>query len=243
MLDDPRRPGVLRTMVERTTAQQDTLDREPDRRATNAERCFLLTIAHHPDPARIGQRAILGRGPNPLGRLEPLYAAPGAEVGRTLGDPFVSRRPSVLSVEEDGAVRWRREDHGSGMLADGLPVARSVRFGPDQLARGVVLELAERVVLVLSTRESRPTTTPGERFGLVGESEAIERVRAAIRHVADLDVPVLLRGESGTGKELVAQALHRASGREGQWVAVNVAALAPTARTESTATTSTSCAT
>ncbi|MCP6756754.1 sigma-54 factor interaction domain-containing protein, partial [Klebsiella pneumoniae] len=40
---------------------------------------------------------------------------------------------------------------------------------------------------------------------------------------------VHLRGESGTGKELVARAIHRYSRRaQGNFVAVNIAALSPT---------------
>ncbi|OGV50606.1 MAG: two-component system response regulator [Lentisphaerae bacterium GWF2_52_8] len=43
--------------------------------------------------------------------------------------------------------------------------------------------------------------------------------------VAPTRNPVLITGETGTGKELVAKALHKLSGREGDFVAVNVAGL------------------
>lgn len=48
---------------------------------------------------------------------------------------------------------------------------------------------------------------------LVGRSEALQRIKAMIDRCAALHVPVLLRGEPGTGKTLVANILHRQSGR------------------------------
>jgi two-component system nitrogen regulation response regulator GlnG len=47
------------------------------------------------------------------------------------------------------------------------------------------------------------------RIVIVGDSDAIEDVRWAIKRVADLDVPGLIRGETGSGKEMVAGALVR----------------------------------
>ncbi len=68
----------------------------------------------------------------------------------------------------------------------------------------------------------------GQRRGtIIGDSEAVRRVRALVEKVAETDATVLVRGESGTGKELVARELHERSSvrRRGAFVAVNCAAL------------------
>jgi DNA-binding NtrC family response regulator len=63
-------------------------------------------------------------------------------------------------------------------------------------------------------------------FGLlIGESQPMQAVYEQIDKVARTDSPVLVLGETGTGKELVAEAIHRASGRTGQFVAVNCGSL------------------
>ncbi len=46
-----------------------------------------------------------------------------------------------------------------------------------------------------------------------------------IESIATTSQPVLITGETGVGKELIAQAIHRLSGRKGNIVAVNVAGL------------------
>ncbi|HXK57429.1 MAG TPA: sigma 54-interacting transcriptional regulator, partial [Gammaproteobacteria bacterium] len=46
-----------------------------------------------------------------------------------------------------------------------------------------------------------------------------------IEAIADTREPVIITGETGTGKELIAQALHKASGRSGKMVSLNVAGL------------------
>ncbi|MBB3181097.1 sigma-54-dependent Fis family transcriptional regulator [Variovorax sp. Sphag1AA] len=64
---------------------------------------------------------------------------------------------------------------------------------------------------------------------MVGDSQAMQRLKQQIVKVAPLDVPVLLTGESGTGKELAAHAIHKLSPRrDGTMVMVNAAALPAT---------------
>jgi two-component system response regulator PilR (NtrC family) len=61
---------------------------------------------------------------------------------------------------------------------------------------------------------------------LVGQSVAMQQVRALVEKVARSMAPVLVQGESGTGKELVARAIHSVSPRAGApFIAVNCGAI------------------
>ncbi|HEX4960686.1 MAG TPA: sigma 54-interacting transcriptional regulator [Thermoanaerobaculia bacterium] len=201
-----------------------------ERRQRARSRIPALTIIYHPEIRRVGERAILeglsDGQPVQLSRLEPGFAPPGQADRRPLGDRHLSRSPLRLtSIRNDGALQLSLGESRIRVLADGSPVYESYVFTPDDVERGVILELADRIVLLLHTLPSSPIPTP-ERFGLIGESEGILRIRHEIRRVADLEVPVLLRGETGTGKELVARAIHQASRRHnGPCLFVNVAAI------------------
>jgi DNA-binding NtrC family response regulator len=64
---------------------------------------------------------------------------------------------------------------------------------------------------------------------LVGESRAMDQLRALLPRYAAADCPVLIQGESGTGKELVARAIHELSPRrQGPFLALNCAAVPET---------------
>ncbi|MGH7701481.1 MAG: sigma 54-interacting transcriptional regulator [Gemmatimonadales bacterium] len=67
---------------------------------------------------------------------------------------------------------------------------------------------------------------------IIGRSPAILRVVAQIQRYAQTNLPVLVVGPTGSGKELVARHLHWKSGRSGELVDVNCAAL-PRDMTES----------
>jgi two-component system nitrogen regulation response regulator NtrX len=67
------------------------------------------------------------------------------------------------------------------------------------------------------------------KFGeMIGQCQAMQKVREKIQQYAATDMPVLILGESGTGKELVAYALHRHSRRASKPMqTVNCSTLAP----------------
>ncbi len=61
---------------------------------------------------------------------------------------------------------------------------------------------------------------------MIGESQALEEIRAMIEKVAPSDARVLITGGNGSGKELVARSLHDKSARkDGPFIEVNCAAI------------------
>lgn len=60
---------------------------------------------------------------------------------------------------------------------------------------------------------------------IIGESASIRSLRAMIAMAAPTPLPVLIQGPTGAGKELVAEAIHRQSGRAGRFIAFNVCAI------------------
>ncbi len=188
-----------------------------------------LTILGHPETRRVGERAALldlssGREML-LSRTEPEFSPPGESAPRPLAVPYLSRRPWLLRPAAGGGVTLLRGDSPISLAANGEPVAGEAGFSAAEVDCGVVLLLADRVVLLLHRfRPVFPDSLP--RYGLVGLSDSLLDLCRQIARVADLDVPVLLRGESGTGKELVAAALHRASSRRDRpFLALNMGAL------------------
>ncbi|MGC1273427.1 MAG: sigma-54-dependent Fis family transcriptional regulator, partial [Planctomycetaceae bacterium] len=85
----------------------------------------------------------------------------------------------------------------------------------------------EREDLIRSREQLAETVTQGVQ--LIGESQAMQALRATVSRLAATDLPVLLLGESGTGKEVVAQSLHYQGPRADKpFIAVNCAAITET---------------
>jgi len=79
-----------------------------------------------------------------------------------------------------------------------------------------------------SPSREQPSTEANEPVipGMIGNCKPMQELFRRIRKVAMTDSTVLINGESGTGKELVAQAIHKLSGRrDADMISVNCAAI------------------
>ena len=99
------------------------------------------------------------------------------------------------------------------------------------------LDFQELQIVLLRAIEKRSLQIEGQRLveqaesksafcGMIGGSEAMQRVYQSIQAVADSNTTVVLRGESGVGKELVANAITQSGARAHRpYVCLNCSAI------------------
>ncbi|MDC3955176.1 sigma 54-interacting transcriptional regulator [Polyangium jinanense] len=197
---------------------------------------LALTILYHPVLERVGDRVLIDDSPGrpfALSRAEPVFAPPSTPgEGEPLGDEHLSRKPIHFTAAPDGGLRIDVGDSSTALNLRGQRLLGSAMLSAKELARGVVLELGHRIVLLAHHAGTSEYVLDGgaddDARELAGASDGLRRVLWDIRSIADLDLPVLLRGETGSGKELVARAIHRASlRRDKPFVPVNLGAIPP----------------
>ena len=88
-----------------------------------------------------------------------------------------------------------------------------------------VRKAAERQALVSENRDLKRELTQLKHKAIVGSSPTLRKALSVATQAAPSSANVLVLGESGTGKELLARHVHEHSGRKGEFVAVNLAAL------------------
>jgi len=87
-------------------------------------------------------------------------------------------------------------------------------------------ELRKLVTSALKLTRRHPDRR--SRHVLLGDSEAMRRIRGMVVKLSRSQAPVYVRGESGTGKELVARLIHEKSARaDGPFVPINCGAVPP----------------
>jgi hypothetical protein len=121
--------------------------------------------------------------------------------------------------------QWHVEDRGSrnGTFVNGVRVEQAV------LADGDVIDAGDTVLryrdALAAGGEPVYSVDPATPRGLGSLVPEIQRELGELQKAAASLLTVLVEGETGTGKELVARAVHAASSRRGQFVAVNCGAL------------------
>jgi DNA-binding NtrC family response regulator len=145
-------------------------------------------------------------------------------IRRVLGTAAaIDPTPGLAGVEAAMPVRFAEAPVGAlccRWAADARPDADRARA----LMAAAAAACAPNLRALLDRVHAAPPSS--ETLGLLGTSDAIARVREAIRRAATVPFPVLVEGESGSGKELVASAIHEASARrKHRLCAVNCAAI------------------
>ena len=133
--------------------------------------------------------------------------------GLELFNQFESQRPQsiVIMTGHTGVKGLIGTMTGDGVLYMKKPIEPREMLG---------------IVNAVGESDSSIADHGSKHFGvLIGESGAMHSVYEQIRQVAPTDSTVFIQGQSGTGKELVAEALHRMSGRTGLFVPVNCGGL------------------
>ena len=152
----------------------------------------------------------------------------------------------TLSGTGSSALEWLKTLREQGARADVILTAASadlsmaiaaLRAGAsdllvkpyrdEQLRASIQRCLRRRQMLRESFLLRRRETAAPRVQGLIGESPAMRQIFDLIDRIAPTNSTVLLEGETGTGKELIARAIHRRSGRKGEFVAVNCGSITP----------------
>jgi len=146
----------------------------------------------------------------------------------------------AATIEWIGQLRQQAEIAPIVLLTEGLDMPlmlAALRAGVTDLVdpSGGGAALAEALARVLGRPQragrsgiSEAVQAGGEIFasdGIVGASSSMSSLCDVVKRVAVMPTTVLIQGESGTGKELVARALHRLSGRTGNFAAINCGAI------------------
>ncbi len=138
-----------------------------------------------------------------------------------LPDRWMSTLHARIAARKGGFVL---EDLGSknGTAVNGIEQEQHL------LRDGDLIEVGHSLLLFRDSLPPCMAHAPSSHRGFSTISPTFARELSGITAVAASRVPVLIHGETGTGKELIARGVHKISGAQGAFVAVNCGALAPT---------------
>ncbi len=204
-------PGMSHNIREQTTAV-------PSRRVSRVGTAATAELRVVMPPA-LAATIPLGAERVTLGRQA---ASPGEP---EIADTSVSRKHFAIEWDANSGFHTG-VDLGSsnGSFIDAVRAVSRLPLGD-----GSVIRLGPTVVMVYQSpavADGDDSTVPS-REAIPGQSASTRALRVSVARVARDPSPVLLIGETGTGKEHIAEEIHRLSGRKGDLIAVNCAALTP----------------
>lgn len=151
------------------------------------------------------------RGESLLVGQSPIILGSGSASDVRLSDPTISRRHlSVCSSQSGVMVRDLGSTNGS--------FVGGARFQEVLLGFGSEIQIGQTLLKYLPDEEHVDVApAASERFGdMLGRDPKMRQVFGLLEDVAASEATVLLEGETGTGKELLAEEIHRHSGRSGK---------------------------
>lgn len=180
----------------KSAKEVSTVQDSNERVETSGEKPFRLRLVHSPDSSRAHSTVELESGLDVLA----IGRDPGA-FGLGVDDPRMSRLHARIAWDRvAGAFRFGDANSSNGCYLNGIRTATAL------LGEGDLLRLGDTLV--------------------VFEQDAkMAALNETVARVAPSNLALLITGESGTGKELIARRIHELSGRQGQFVAINCAAL------------------
>ncbi|MAK71018.1 MAG: transcriptional regulator [Idiomarina sp.] len=196
--------------------------------ACRVEYVPTLIIALHPDLERVGETApLLGMVTDErdyVSRNRPDFSKNG-HAGKPLNDPHLSRSPVIIQKDNDDVYRIRGHSTSTRVRIEGRAQQSEYLLSQSDISSGVTITLSNKVVLLLKLLPLQDSRLKKDAL-LKGISPDIHALTGKLEHIAQLDIPVIIRGATGSGKEQAAYKIHRDSSRcDKPFVVVNLAAI------------------